>query len=201
MGGCGGSAGVDRGPDRSKCPIPRLSTAALAAQCQPTIRPTTTFDEGVSCATFTDCYEVCDPVPCVLPIRRVCVKFKLGTALRDAGSIQAPPGRSGAVDPATNEVRWFADLDAGSVHANECKSFCGTTVCNPRGAEGIQTAVFSADRGLSIARGVRSWFAVASSHGKFLAGDGQAGGRLMPQSVALSATEPRLSNLIQLSLR
>lgn len=131
-----------------------LCTAALAAPCRPTIRPTTTCDDGVSCATFTDCYEVCNPVPCVLPIRTVCVDFKLDTALRDAGSIQSPPGWSGAVDPATNAVRCFADRSAGSVHANGCKSFCVTTVCNPRGAEGIQTADFSADRSLSIARGV-----------------------------------------------
>ncbi|MCC6781677.1 MAG: hypothetical protein IT457_02455 [Planctomycetes bacterium] len=173
-----------------------LFTAALAAQCRPTIRQTTTFNDGVFCATFTYCYEVCNPVPCVLPIRKVCVKFNLGTDLLDAGSIQSPPGWSGAVDPATNEVCWFADLNAGSVHSNECRSFCVTTVCNPRGVEGIQTADFSADRGLSIARGVRTSFALAATHRNFLAGEMQAGIGQVHQLQAASALEPFGQNLV-----
>lgn len=176
--------------------IATLFSAALAAQCHPTIRQTSTFNEGWLCSTFTYCYEVCNPAPCVLPIRKVCVKFNLGTALLDSGSIQSPAGWSGTVNAATNEVCWFADVNASSIQPNQCKTFCITTVCNPRSVEGIQTADFFSDRGVLIELGVRTAIAALGPHRNFLAGDAYATVGRQYDIQAASANDPFGQNLL-----
>ena len=173
-----------------------LLTTALAAQCHPTIRQTVTFNSGWFCSTFTYCYEVCNPSPCVLPIRKVCVKFGLGVGLLDSGTITSPSGWSGAVNSTTDEVCWTAGAVLDEIQPNECRTFCITTVCNPRGVEGIQTADFWSQRNVLIERGVRTQFALAGAYRNFLGGDAYASIGQQYLATATSAVDPSGQNYL-----
>ncbi|MBI5853052.1 MAG: hypothetical protein HZB39_18740 [Planctomycetes bacterium] len=152
-----------------------LLTAALSAQCQPTIKQTTTFNRGWFCSTMTYCYEICNPAGCVLPIAKFCVDFSCGVGELDADSIQSPAGWTGTVNAATNQVCWSVTQVMNQLQPGQCLAgFCITTECNPRCIEGRQTATFWAGRNVLIQGGVQTQFAFNGEHRNFLAGEAVA---------------------------
>ena len=152
-----------------------LTAAALDAQCAPTITQQTTLNGGWFCSTVTYTYTVCNPSPCVLPIRTIRLKFGQGVGLVSPGSILAPAGWSGSGDPATDEVVWVAGTRAVEIQPNACETFSVGTICTPGGIEGIQSADLFAFGGTLIHAVTRTDFVLAGTpYRNFVAGSDDA---------------------------
>lgn len=175
-----------------------LLTAALAAQCEPTISQKTTLNEGWLCSTITYTYTVCVPSSCSLPVHSFRVKFGLGVGLLDGGSISSPDGWGGSVVAATDEVEWHANARASEIQPGQCKQFSITTNCNPRGIEGIQRADFFAFGGLPIHTGQPTSFVLAATdrYRNFLSGDLDAPIGQTYVLCTTSALDPLGANLV-----
>lgn len=127
-----------------------LSASPGQAACKHEVTQTHSFTEGLLCSYWTYCFSLRVPANCTLPVSKLCIQFRAGTNQLSSGSLSSPPGWTGTINQANNEVCWTAVQRSKQVQPGQTLGgFCIQTVCNPQRVEGIQNWSTGHPKGIS----------------------------------------------------